>query len=54
MLQDLEAGRRLEFECMTGAVIELAGQLEVDVPHTRAVHACVKLLDQLRAGQPGR
>ncbi len=49
MLQDLEAGRRLEFECMTGAVIELAGRLNVDVPHTRAVHACVKLLDKLRA-----
>jgi 2-dehydropantoate 2-reductase len=49
MLQDLEIGRRLEFECMTGAVIELAGQLDIDVPATRAVHACVKLLDQVRA-----
>jgi 2-dehydropantoate 2-reductase len=48
MLQDLEAGRRLEYECMTGAVVELAGHLRIDVPHTRAVHACVKLLDELR------
>ncbi len=47
MLQDLEAGKRLEFECMTGAVVELAGHLDVDVPHTMTVHACVKLLDQL-------
>jgi 2-dehydropantoate 2-reductase len=48
MLQDLEAGRRLEYECMTGAVVELAGLLKIDVPHTAAVHACVKLLDQRR------
>ncbi len=54
MLQDLEAGKRLEFECMTGAVVELAEHLEIDVPHTRAVHACVKLLDQLRAERRGR
>jgi 2-dehydropantoate 2-reductase len=51
MLQDLEAGKRLEYECMTGAVVELAGHLHVDVPHTAAVHACVKLLDQQRAAR---
>ena len=49
MLQDLEAGKRLELDCMTGAIVELAGHLGVDVPHTSAVHACVKLLDRLRA-----
>jgi 2-dehydropantoate 2-reductase len=48
MLQDLRAGKRLELDCMTGAVAELAGLLEVDVPHVRTVHACAKLLDQLR------
>jgi len=48
MLQDLEAGKRLEFECMTGAVVELAGYLSVPVPQTSAVHGCVKLLDHLR------
>jgi 2-dehydropantoate 2-reductase len=48
MLQDLEAGKPLELDCMTGAVIELAGKLGVGVPHTRTVHACVKLLDHLR------
>jgi len=48
MLQDLEAGRRLEVGCLTGAIVELAGLLDVDVPHTAAVHACTKLLDQLR------
>jgi 2-dehydropantoate 2-reductase len=51
MLQDLESGKRLEFECMTGAVVELAGHLNVAVPHTQTVHACVKLLDQLRQGR---
>jgi 2-dehydropantoate 2-reductase len=55
MLQDLEAGKRLEFECMTGAVVELAAHLGVPVPSVRAVHACVKLLDHLRqrTGSPG-
>ena len=48
MLQDLEAGKRLEFECMTGAVVELAAHLSVPVPSVRAVHACVRLLDHLR------
>ena len=48
MLQDLEAGKRLELDCMTGAVAELAGQLGIDVPSVRTVHACAKLLDHLR------
>jgi 2-dehydropantoate 2-reductase len=49
MLQDLEAGKRLEIDCMSGAVVELADHLGIEVPATRAVHACVTLLDQLRA-----
>jgi 2-dehydropantoate 2-reductase len=48
MLQDLEASKRLELDCMTGAIVELAEHLGIDVPHTRAVHACAKLLDRLR------
>jgi 2-dehydropantoate 2-reductase len=54
MLQDLEAGKRLELGCMTGAVVELAGQLGVDVPHVRTVHACAMLLDRLRPHRPDR
>lgn len=56
MLQDLKAGKRLEIDCMTGAVAELA-RLGIDVPHVRTVHACAKLLDQLGTGDragPGR
>ena len=48
-LQDLEAGKRLELDCMTGAVVELAARMGIDVPHIRAVHACAKLLDHLAA-----
>jgi 2-dehydropantoate 2-reductase len=48
MLQDLEAGKRLEFDCMTGAVVELAEHLGEPVPSVRTVHACIKLLDHLR------
>ncbi len=47
MLQDLEAGKRLELDCMTGAVAELAELLGIDVPHVRTVHACAALLDRL-------
>jgi 2-dehydropantoate 2-reductase len=47
-LQDLENGRPLEIDCLTGAVVELAARLGVAVPHTQAVHACLKLLDRLR------
>jgi 2-dehydropantoate 2-reductase len=46
-LQDLEAGKQLEIDCMTGAVAELAGLLGIEVPHVRTVHACAKLLGQL-------
>ena len=55
MLQDLEAGKPLELECMTGAVIEIAGRVGVAVPRTEAVHACASLLDlhrRERAGEP--
>ena len=48
-LRDLEAGKRLELDCMTGAVAELAARMGLDVPHIRAVHACAKLLDHLAA-----
>ncbi len=50
-LQDLEAGKPLEIDCMTGAVVELADLLGVPVPHVRTVHACAKLLGQLNARQ---
>ena len=48
MLQDLEAGKPLELACLSGAVIEIAGQLGVPVPHVEAVHACAAALDRLR------
>jgi 2-dehydropantoate 2-reductase len=52
MLQDLEGGKPLELDCITGAVIELAGLLDVPVAHLAAINACVKLLGELRG--PGR
>jgi 2-dehydropantoate 2-reductase len=48
MLQDLEAGRPMEIEAVVGAVVELGDRLGVPVPATRAVYACVKLLDERR------
>ena len=53
MLQDLEAGKQLELDCMTGAIVELAGRMRIDVPHIRAVHACAKLLDHVNRSGGG-
>jgi 2-dehydropantoate 2-reductase len=50
MLQDLEAGRRLELEAVVGAVVELGARLNLPMPHTRTVYACTKLLGGVRAG----
>jgi 2-dehydropantoate 2-reductase len=52
MLQDVEAGKPLEIDCLTAAVIELAEQLAIPVPHTRTLHACVKLLEARACGVP--
>ena len=49
MLQDLEAGRPMEIEAVVGAVVELGDRLGVAMPSTRAVYACVKMLDERRA-----
>jgi 2-dehydropantoate 2-reductase len=46
MLQDLEAGRPMELEPIVGAVVELGERLGVPMPSTRAVYACVKMLDE--------
>ena len=48
MLQDLEAGRPLELEPIVGATVELGERLGVQMPATRAVYACAKLLDEKR------
>jgi 2-dehydropantoate 2-reductase len=46
MLQDIESGRPPELEAILGAVIELGGKLNVDMPHTATIYACTKLLSQ--------
>jgi 2-dehydropantoate 2-reductase len=52
MLQDRDAHKPFELGCLTGAVIELATKVEVDVPRVRALHACALLLDTLNRRQP--
>jgi len=44
MLQDLEAGRRLELAPITGALVELADRLGMPVPVTRGIHGLTSLL----------
>jgi 2-dehydropantoate 2-reductase len=45
MLQDVEAGRRMELEAVVGAVIELGDTLGIAMPTTRAVYACASMLN---------
>jgi 2-dehydropantoate 2-reductase len=46
MLQDVEAGRPLEWESIIGVLVELGNKLNLPVPHMRAVAAATKLLSQ--------
>jgi 2-dehydropantoate 2-reductase len=48
MLQDIEAGKPLELDCLTGAVLEIGSKLGLDLPHVESVHACAQLSDSLR------
>jgi 2-dehydropantoate 2-reductase len=48
MLQDLEAGKPLELDALSGAVVEIAERLDVPVPQTRAVDAATRLRARLR------
>ena len=52
MLQDVEAGKRLEAEALIGVVVELAEVTGTPVPAIRAVHAATLLLDHI-IGQEG-
>jgi len=45
MLQDIEAGKPTELEAIVGAIIELGEKLGVELPNTKSVFACVKLLE---------
>jgi 2-dehydropantoate 2-reductase len=44
MLQDLEAGRPMEIDALTGSVVELGDRLSIPVPHLRTLYSAVKLL----------
>ncbi|HSS94049.1 MAG TPA: 2-dehydropantoate 2-reductase [Candidatus Dormibacteraeota bacterium] len=44
MLQDLEGGRPMEIDAITGSVVELGDRLGIPVPHLRTLYSSVKLL----------
>ena len=50
MLQDLEAGRPMEIDALTGSVVELGDRLGIPVPHLRTLYAAVKLLQATPTG----
>ncbi len=47
-LQDVERGKPLEYDAITGAVIRAAERHGIEVPATRTAHALLKLLDETR------
>jgi 2-dehydropantoate 2-reductase len=47
MLQDLEARKPLELDALLGAVIEIAGWQEVEVPSLRALYGLAKLTESV-------
>jgi 2-dehydropantoate 2-reductase len=47
--QDLKKGKRLEYEAFSGAVVRLAGEYGIEVPHNRTVYALLKLIDRQRS-----
>ena len=51
MLQDLESNRPMELEPVVGAVVELGEHLGIQMPHTRMVYACVKLLEKVNSAR---
>jgi 2-dehydropantoate 2-reductase len=53
MLQDLEMGRPMELEPVVGAIVELGERLGINMPHTRTVYACTKLLGATLLGASG-
>jgi 2-dehydropantoate 2-reductase len=53
-LQDLEAGRRLELDALTGAVVELADLTGVAAPALRTVHALAALVSARGASPAAR
>jgi 2-dehydropantoate 2-reductase len=54
MLMDLDAGKPLEIESLTGAVLEIARLTATDAPHTRALDALIRLRTLLRDRAAGR
>ena len=48
MLLDWEAGKPLELDCMTGAIIEIADLVSVPVPTVRTLHTLTKAVAELR------
>lgn len=50
MLQDLEARKPLELDALLGAVIEIAGWQQVDVPSLRALYGLAKLAESVALG----
>jgi len=46
MLQDVEAGRRLELEPILGVMLELASHHRIETPSIQAVYSCLRLIDR--------
>lgn len=50
-LQDLEAGRHTEVDMFAGHLIEMARELEIDVPYTEYTYHAIKALEEKNDGK---
>ena len=48
MLQDIAAGKRTEIDALNGAIIRLADEQGVPVPHNRSVYNLIKFVESKR------
>jgi len=45
MLQDIKAGKKTEIDALTGAVLELAGRYNMEIPYSRVICCLVKYME---------
>jgi len=53
MLHDLERGKRIEVDALTGTVVRVGKECGIPTPVNEFIYSCLKLQDDLRTGSVG-
>ena len=51
-LQDIKAGKQTEIDALTGEILSLAKQYNVDTPYNRSVYNIVKFIEKINPFGP--